>query len=92
MKRLWIGIATIAMVLGIGTAGAYTATADNGTDDNGKVNNESFFEQMLPRAKQMHPDLSEEQIQEMYNNCHGRGITGAGMMNNTQWGNNMMNF
>ncbi|MGG1614513.1 FAD/FMN-containing dehydrogenase [Paenibacillus phoenicis] len=93
MKKLWIGIATMALVMGIGTAGAYAATAENGTEDSGKVNNQSTFEQMLPHAKQMHPDLSEEQIREMYNSCHGGNGSGAkGMMNNTQMGSNMMNF
>nr|WP_167521194.1 FAD/FMN-containing dehydrogenase [Paenibacillus timonensis] len=94
MKKLWIGIATMALVMGIGTAAAYAATTDNGTDDSGNANNPSTFEQMLPYAKQMHPNLSEEQIRGMYNSCHGSngGNTSTGMMNNTQWSNSMMNF
>lgn len=93
MKKLWIGIATMALVMGIGTAGAYAATSDNGTEDNGKAKEPSTFEQMLPHAKQMHPDLSDEQIRGMYNNCHGGNGSGvSGMMNNTRMGSNMMNF
>ncbi|MDN4067608.1 FAD/FMN-containing dehydrogenase [Paenibacillus vini] len=92
MKKLWIGIATMALVMGIGAAGAYAATSDNGTDDSGKANNSSTFEQMLPYAKQMYPDLSEEQIRGMYNSCHGGNGSGTGMMNSSQMGSNMMNF
>lgn len=88
MKKMWIGIATMALVMGIGTAGAYAAATDN---DNGNNNSPNFFEQMLPHAKQMHPDLTDEQIKEMYNSCHN-GTGTQGMMNNTQLRGSMMNF
>lgn len=29
------------------------------------------FGEILPHAKEMHPDLSDEELEEMYNNMHG---------------------
>lgn len=87
MKKLWIGLSALVLVMGIGTAGAYAAAANN--DNNGS----SFFEKMLPFAKQMHPNLSEEQIKQMYNNCSTSNGTGmSGMMQNSQYSRGMMNF
>lgn len=85
MKKFWIGLTAIVLVMGIGAAGAYAQTSDsNGVD--------SFFEKMLPFAKQMHPDLTDQQIKEMYDSCHkGQGAGGRGMMNSS-WRGGMMNF
>lgn len=86
MKKLWIGLSALVLVMGIGSAGAYAA-ANNDNNDSG------FFEKMLPFAKQMHPNLSEEQIKEMHGNCNTSGGTGmSGMMQNTQNSRGMMNF
>ncbi|GAC43320.1 FAD/FMN-containing dehydrogenase [Paenibacillus popilliae ATCC 14706] len=87
MKKLWLGITALVLIMGIGAAGAYAASADNLSDGD-----RSFFEQMLPFAKQMHPDLSDQQIEQMYNSCHNGNSTGRGMMNNSQWRGSMMNF
>ncbi|AIQ64106.1 MULTISPECIES: hypothetical protein [Paenibacillus] len=87
MKKLWIGLSALVLVMGIGTSGAYATTANN--DNNGS----SFFEKMLPFAKQIHPNLSEEQIKQMYDNCNtsnGKGM--SGMMQNSQYSRGMMNF
>lgn len=74
MKKLFIGLMGLVLVLGIGS-GVYAATADNSTE---------LFEQMLPFAKQMHPDISDQQIQDMYNSCHSNTGEGAKqMMNNS---------
>ncbi len=87
MKKLWIGLSALVLVLGVGTAGAYAATANNDNNDSG------FFEKMLPFAKQMHPNLSEEQIKKMHDNCSTSSGTGmSGMMQNSQYGGSMMNF
>ncbi|MNL80764.1 hypothetical protein D3C87_2076920 [compost metagenome] len=73
--------------MGIGTAGAYAAAANNDNNDSG------FFEKMLPFAKQMHPNLSEEQIKQMHDNCSTSNGTGmSGMMQNSQYSRSMMNF
>ena len=45
--------------MGIGSA-VYAASTDNGN---------GFFEQMLPTMKQMHPDLSDQQLKDMYSTC-----------------------
>ncbi|MNN86465.1 hypothetical protein D3C81_2038890 [compost metagenome] len=92
MKKLWLGLTTAVLIMGIGTAGAYAASS---VDNNKSSDNESFFEQMLPFAKKMHPNLSDQQIKEMYNNCHngtGTGTGTKGMMGNSQGRNSMMNF
>lgn len=89
MKKVWLGITTVVLVMGIGTAGAYAASADNNNNTGG---DRSFFEQMLPHAKQMHPELSDQQIEQMYNSCHNGNGRGQGMMNNAQWRGSMMNF
>ncbi|WP_310828705.1 FAD/FMN-containing dehydrogenase [Paenibacillus pedocola] len=87
MKKLWIGLTALVLVMGIGTAGAYAATANNDTNDSG------FFKKMLPFAKQMHPNLSEDQIKNMHDNCSTSSGTGMSeMMQNAQHGRSMMNF
>ncbi|WP_410768889.1 FAD/FMN-containing dehydrogenase [Fontibacillus sp. BL9] len=89
MKKIWIGLTAAVLVMGIGTVGAYAATIDN--NGTGKSENQNFFERMLPYAKQMHPDLSDEQIKEMYDNCHGGNGT-QGMMGTSPGRSGMMNF
>lgn len=80
MKKIWIGLAAAAMVLALGTA-VYAAT-----------DKDTGFKQMLPQMKQMHPDVSEQQLQEMYNNCNSNGNGMSGMMNDNAGGmHNMMN-
>jgi heme A synthase len=76
-KKKWLIVLGAAiLVLAIGT-GAYAAADDNGFS----------FEQMLPFMKQMHPNFSDDQLEQMYNNCHGSGIGNGygpargGMMN-----------
>lgn len=94
MKKLGLGIAALVLVMGIGTSVYAAAGADKG---------ESFFEQMLPFAKQMHPDLTDAQIKDMADNCQKNNGTGMGsmmnnssnrgsMMNNSKNRSNMMNF
>ncbi|KGE18393.1 hypothetical protein [Paenibacillus wynnii] len=83
MKKLWLGIAALVLVMGIGTS-VYAAGADK---------DESFFEKMLPFAKQMHPDLTDTQIKDMVNDCHsGKNKGMSEMMNNSKNRSNMMNF
>jgi len=89
MKKRWIGLAALVLATGIGTAGAYAASADGNTGA-GK----DFFERMLPFAKQMHPDLTDQQIERMYNSCRNGSGSSAGsrsMMNNAEWRGSMMN-
>jgi len=82
-KKVWLGVATLVLVMGIGTS-VYAASADK---------DESFFEKMLPFAKQMHPDLSDTQIKDMVDNCQsGKGNGMTQMMNNSKGHSNMMNF
>ncbi|KWX75220.1 FAD/FMN-containing dehydrogenase [Paenibacillus riograndensis] len=83
MKKIWLGIIALVLVMGIGTS-VYAAEADNG---------QSWFENMLPFAKKMHPDLTDSQIKDMVNNCHSKQGTGkGGMMDSTSGRGSMMNF
>ncbi|MGM0901143.1 MAG: hypothetical protein ACQEXB_08575 [Bacillota bacterium] len=63
MKKLMIGIMSIAFVLGAGTF----ALAKTDQSVEGTVN----FKEMLPFMKEMHPNFSDDELQQMYNACHG---------------------
>ncbi|GEN31192.1 MULTISPECIES: hypothetical protein [Bacillaceae] len=76
MKKLLIGILTGAVLLG---SASFVAAESNGS---GILN----FEEMKPHIEEMHPNLSPEQQEEMFNNCHGEN----GMMqNNTEFRDTM---
>jgi len=105
-RKYFIGILTLALILGIGTS-AYAAFAqgngvlpqfmeEQGIDVNQMyevMNSGSYddmvqfmedqninFGQMLPYMQQMHPDLSTNELQGLYNSCHG--TTGSSNSNN----------
>lgn len=87
MKKIGIGLSALVLVMGIGTAGAYAATANN------KDSNTGFFEKMRTFAKQMHPNLSDEQIKNMVDRCRDSNGNGKSeMMQDPQLGKGMMNF
>lgn len=76
-KKLWIGIGAIVLTLGIGTA-VYAADTGN-----------PAFEQMLPFMKKMHPNLTDQQLNDMHKSCgEQKGNldnmmkSGSGMMKN----------
>ncbi|WP_379159564.1 FAD/FMN-containing dehydrogenase [Paenibacillus sp. sgz5001063] len=83
MKKIGLGIIALVLLMGIGTS-VYAAGTDNG---------QSWIENMLPFAKQMHPDLTDGQVKAMVNNCrNGQGTHTGGMMNNASGRGGMMNF
>ncbi|OKP92988.1 FAD/FMN-containing dehydrogenase [Paenibacillus sp. P32E] len=83
MKKIWLGIIALVLVMGIGTS-VYAASNDDG---------QSWFENMLPFAKQMHPDLTDSQVKDMVNHCRsGQGTNTSGMMDRTSGRGGMMNF
>jgi hypothetical protein len=63
LKKIMIGIMSIAFVLGAGTF----ALAQSDESGEAMVN----FKEMLPFMKEMHPDFSEDELQQMYTACHG---------------------
>ena len=63
MKKLTLSLLGTALILGASTV----AFAEEGTDGKGTFN----FGQMKPMIEQMHPELSDEEVKQMYNNCHG---------------------
>lgn len=67
MKKIIGGIFVATLVLGIDTwVFAYSNCKDEGTLN---------FDQMFPFMKEIHPNLSENELKNMYNSCHG--INGA---------------
>lgn len=76
-KKMVISVVALALVLSVGTV-AYA-------QGEGSFN----FGQMLPHMKQMHPDLTTEELQDLYNSCHGTG--GSSASQNFQM-NSMMQF
>lgn len=72
MKIFWLGIIALVLVMGIGTS-VYAAGNEDG---------QGWFENMLPYAKQMHPDLTDSQVKDMVNHCRSKqGTNTSGMMN-----------
>ncbi|MBS8266050.1 hypothetical protein DYI25_16610 [Mesobacillus boroniphilus] len=63
MKKLSLTIFSAAMIFGASTA----AFAEEGNDGKGQFN----FGQMKPIIEKMHPGLSNEEMKQMYNDCHG---------------------
>jgi len=61
VKRKLITLVTVSVLtLGIGSA-VYAHGSDEGWS----------FQEMLPFMKEMHPDMDEQQMEEMYQKCHG---------------------
>ena len=82
MKKKVIGLLLVIFILGA----ASMAFAE--VDENG---NWSFsFEQMLPFMQEMHPDWSQDDLQQMYDSCHGPD--GAVPGGNAQGMSTMMGF
>ena len=75
MKKIVIGILSIAVIVGAGT---YTFAQTNDTGEGPLP-----FGQMKPYMEKMHPDLSTKELKDMYNSCHGsNGNNANGMMDN----------
>ncbi len=58
MKKKWIGLAVLLLILSIGAV-AFAQNAD-GTWS---------FNDRLPFMKKMHPDMSDQELEQMFNNC-----------------------
>ena len=74
-KKLVIGLLTGAIMLR--WSGTYAYAQTNG------------FQEMKPFMEKMHPELSENELEEMYKKCHGDGENG--MMHGDKHRQNMMN-
>ena len=74
-KKLVIGLLTGAIMLG--GAGTYAYAQTNG------------FQEMKPFMEKLHPELSENELEEMYKKCHGDGENG--MIHGDKHRQNMMN-
>ena len=74
-KKLVIGLLTGAIVLGGAGTFAYAQT--------------DGFQEMKPFMEKIHPELSSDQLEQMYKACHGDGENG--MMNGNEKTQNMMN-
>ncbi len=82
MKKRWIFLTVLVLLLGLGS-GVYAATTDN----------PSFYERMFPFMKQMHPDFTDEQLQDMYKDCSTHSQSGEHpMMDDSLDHGRMMDF
>jgi len=73
-RKLTIGLLTGAILLGGAGTYVYAQTNDG-------------FLEMKPYMEEMHPDLSSQELEQMYNSCHSEG----GMMDGQENASNMMN-
>ena len=71
-KKLVIGLLTGAILLG--GAGTFAFAQTDG------------FQEMKPFMEKMHPELSSNELEQMYNACHGDGENGM-MQGNTKTDN-----
>jgi hypothetical protein len=70
MKKFLFGTLFVAFIIGAGT-GAFAA----GNEDKDIIN----FGQMKPHMEEMHPDLSTQELKDMYESCHGNGAEDQGV-------------
>ena len=78
LRKFAVGMFSIALILGAGTAVFAAGNPDKGRS----------FEEMLPLMEKMHPDFTTEELEGMYNDCHGSegimnesGMSSEDMMN-----------
>lgn len=63
MKKKILSIAiTSILILGLGNV----VFAHGGGSDN-----DWSFQELLPHMKEMHPEMNEQQMEQMYQSCHG---------------------
>lgn len=73
------GLLDFILSIGIGT----TALAHN---SNNSENNSAMFDRALPFIKEMHPNLTEQEIKNMYDLClsdHGQALNNMTSTNNS---------
>lgn len=75
-KKLIAVITATALVLGIGTVALANSNSDGFENFN--------FKEILPFMQEMHPDIDEAQLEEMYESHHGED--GIKNMMNSQRG------
>ncbi|MEH7886213.1 hypothetical protein V7654_18075 [Bacillus sp. JJ1609] len=63
MKPIVLILISAALILGASTS----VFAEETNEGKGTFN----FGQMKPLMEKMHPDLSNEELKQMYNDCHG---------------------
>jgi hypothetical protein len=80
-KQLLIGLTAAVAVIGASSA-VYAAQSNHAIGS---------LEQMLPAMKQMHPNFTDQQLQDMFNSCQTNNGSGMQqMMNNNGLGMQQM--
>lgn len=82
-KKIVLGLLSAVFALGAGTA-VYGATTDS---EEGLLN----FKEMLPYMQKIHPDFSDQELEDMYNACHGSDEDPNSQVQQTTAITNMMN-
>ncbi|MCR8644343.1 hypothetical protein NV379_16950 [Paenibacillus sp. N1-5-1-14] len=75
--KVFFVMCVAVLTLGIGTA-AYAIDAMPHS-----------FKQMLPFMKEMHPEMNEAELEQMYNSCHDKQNNTKSRMHNDEKSNNM---
>ncbi|TRM12132.1 FAD/FMN-containing dehydrogenase [Lentibacillus cibarius] len=71
MKKKLVTIAlAVFFVAGIGNV-VFAHGGAHGFDPGNGVHNGWSFEEMVPFMKDMHPNMNQEQMEQMYQYCHG---------------------
>ncbi|ALC89524.1 hypothetical protein AM500_06795 [Bacillus sp. FJAT-18017] len=65
MKKFAVTLFGAAILLGASSAGALAEETGKGIDIN--------FGKMKEHIQQMHPEINEKELKEMYKSCHGTG-------------------
>jgi hypothetical protein len=90
-RKVMVGILTVGLAFGaVGTVALANELPSKESIQEMFKDGIPSFKEMLPFMKEMHPNWSDEQLEDMYKSCHGEG----GMMGNPEaipQHNNMMN-
>lgn len=73
-RKVIIGMLTAGLAFGaVGTVALAKEMPTKDTIDQLFENGIPSFNEMLPFMKEMHPNWSDKQLEDMYKSCHGEG-------------------
>lgn len=85
-KKAIIGLITFGIVAGISTS-----VLAHGGEEDGIFSGFLPFDEMKPYMEDMHPDFSDDELEQMYNDCHGSSNSISGQPGQRDSASDMMN-